>query len=149
MTSSSPTIGPFSARLALCGLLLVCGTASANLWQCDAKAVYQLTDSSEIKEVRSPDVTFTAEVGDIFYFDESSGIVRQVSRVKPFNREHKFELWQPGSDRNSAVGVYLRKGVQANPVMIIRVTAFQKEVKLLFMDDHGEIVTGRCRSLTR
>lgn len=133
-----------SASLAL--LLLVPVSSWANLWQCEAKGVYRVDAAGKFAPAASP--FGSAEIGDIFYFDESSGIVRRLA--KRFGKvvwELKFETWQQGSAENSAIGVYTFKGAASNPAMLIRVSAFSKPTTFSFADENGDFVTGRCQSI--
>jgi len=135
--------------------LLMPLSASANLWECDVKGVYRTNDSGvpepvEVQKYISDANHFTGgEVGEKMYFDEASGIVRRVSSKE--NRqlwELKFEPWQRGSSTNSAVAVFMRHDLRADPVMVIRVTAFQQVKKLTFLHESGDIVTGLCKTIS-
>ena len=135
--------------------LLMPLSASASLWECDVKGVYRTSDTGvpeavQVEKYISDANHFSGgEVGERMYFDESSGIVRRVSTKE--NRqlwELKFEPWQRGSSTNSAVAVFMQHDRRADPVMVIRVTAFQQVKKLTFLHASGDIVTGLCKAIS-
>lgn len=135
--------GPCLAVVA--GLAVLPSIALADNWKCEVKAAYRITASGELKPHPYPNVLGGGEIGDVFYFDERSETVRLFSKRHDKDVwELAFKTWQFASKENHAIGVFLNKGPASNPVMVIRVFAFDRPIRFAFYDEDGDISSGLC-----
>lgn len=140
----TPRTMPIRSVIALAMFGCVAISARAAMWSCTVLNAYDLASDGSIKKVTK---ALSPSPGDRLLYDEATGAVRLVSKAtNKVSWSLAFEVWQSGSSDNSAIAIYRHRGPASNPLMTLRIVAFQPghTKPFIFGDEGGEVSTGTC-----
>jgi hypothetical protein len=135
---------PLRSVVALVILGFMATSARAALWNCTVLNAYDLVSDGSIKQLEK---SMSPNPGDQLLYDEATGKLRMVSKAtKKVLWSLDFEVWQHGSNDNAAIAIYRYRGPVSNPLITLRVMAYQQgQTKpFIFNDDGGTVSAGTC-----